>query len=143
VQLITKPQIPLLIDENNNSFKLYLLDTGIFNQLAGIAFSDILQNEKFNCIGAITETFVAQQFTANRHKLYYWNSGNTAEVDYLLRTEEGIIPCEVKADTNVGSKSLQEYMKKYEPNFSIRISAKNFGFENKTKSVPLYAVHCL
>jgi predicted AAA+ superfamily ATPase len=143
VQLITKPQIPFLMDENNHSFKLYLLDTGIFNQLASIAFSDILQNEKFNYIGAITETFVAQQFTAKRHKLYYWNSGNTAEVDYLLRTEEGIIPCEVKADTNVGSKSLQEYVKKYAPNYAIRISAKNFGFENKIKSVPLYAVHCL
>jgi hypothetical protein len=64
-------------------------------------------------------------------------------VDYLLRTEEGIIPCEVKADTNVGSKSLQEYVKKYAPNYAIRISAKNFGFENKIKSVPLYAVHCL
>ena len=29
------------------------------------------------------------------------------------------------------------------PKYSIRISAKNFGFENNIKSVPLYAVYCL
>ena len=28
-------------------------------------------------------------------------------------------------------------------NKSIRISKKNFGFENKIKSVPLYAVFCI
>jgi predicted AAA+ superfamily ATPase len=143
VQLITKPHIPLLIDENHHSFKLYLLDVGIFNKLTGIKFADILQNEKFNYLGAITETFIAQQLTANRHKLYYWNSGNTAEVDYLLHTEDGIIPCEVKADRNVGSKSLSVYVERNKPKYSIRISAKNFGFENNIKSVPLYAAFCI
>ena len=143
VQLISKPQIPMLIDENQNSFKLYLLDVGIFNKLAGIEFSNILQDKKFDYIGAITETYVAQQFTANEYKLYYWTSGNTAEVDYLLQTEDGIIPCEVKSDTNVASKSLTVYIAKQKPIYSIRISAKNFGFENNIKSVPLYATHCL
>ena len=120
-----------------------MLDVGIFNKLAGIEFSNILQDKKFDYIGAITETFVAQQFTANRHKLYYWNSGNTAEVDYLLQTPDGIIPCEVKSDTNVTAKSLTVYVSKHNPTYSIRISAKNFGFENKIKSIPLYATHCL
>ena len=143
VQLITKPQIPMLIDENQNSFKIYMLDVGIFNKLAGIEFSNILQDKKFNYIGAITETYVAQQFTVNKHKLYYWSSGNTAEIDFLLQTEDGIIPCEVKSDTNTTSKSLNVYVAKQTPKYSIRISAKNFGFENNIKSVPLYAVYCL
>lgn len=143
VQLIGKPQIPMLIDENQNSFKLYLLDVGIFNKLARIEISNILQDKKIDYIGAITETYVAQQFTANRHKLCYWTSGNTAEVDYLLQTEDGIIPCEVKSDANVISKSLNVYVAKHKPKYAIRISAKNFGFENNIKSVPLYAAHCI
>jgi predicted AAA+ superfamily ATPase len=143
VQLISKPQITMLIDENQNSFKLYLLDVGIFNKLAGIEISNILQDNKIDYIGALTETYVAQQFTANRYKLCYWTSGNTAEVDYLLQTEDGIIPCEVKSDTNVISKSLNIYVAKYKPKYAIRISAKNFGFENNIKSVPLYAAHCI
>jgi len=119
-----------------------LLDVGISNKLARIEISNILQ-EKIDYIGAITETYVAQQFTANRRKLCYWTSGNTAEVDYLLQTEDGIIPCEVKSDVNVISKSLNVYVAKYKPKYAIRISAKNFGYENNIKSVPLYAVYCI
>ena len=32
---------------------------------------------------------------------------------------------------------------KYHPKYAIRISEKNFGFENNVKSVPLYAVFCI
>jgi predicted AAA+ superfamily ATPase len=143
VQLIDSPKIPMLIDKNHNSFKLYCLDVGIFNKLAGIEFSNILQDKKFDYIGAITETFVAQQFTANAHKLYYWSSGNTAEVDYLLQKDGHIIPCEVKSDINTTSKSLNIYVEKHRPIYSIRISGRNFGFENGIKSIPLYAAHCV
>ncbi|MDR2586045.1 MAG: DUF4143 domain-containing protein, partial [Prevotellaceae bacterium] len=104
---------------------------------------DIFENPKFDFIGGITENFVAQQLTAQNKELDYWTSGNDAEVDFILNEEKGIIPCEVKADKNTASKSLSEYVKKYSPDYSIRISTKNFGFENKIKSVPLYAVFCI
>ena len=41
------------------------------------------------------------------------------------------------------SKSLRYYMEKYKPKYAIRISTKNFGFENNIKSIPLYAVFCI
>ena len=34
-------------------------------------------------------------------------------------------------------------MSEFNPAYAIRISAKNFGFENNIKSVPLYAAFCL
>ena len=43
----------------------------------------------------------------------------------------------------MGSTSLREYVKRYAPLYSIRVSEKNFGFENNVKSVPLYAVFCI
>ena len=61
-------------------------------------------------------------------------------MDFILYNIDGIIPVEVKADNNVGSKSLNVYMNRYNPNYAIRISTKNFGFANNIKSVPLYAV---
>ena len=64
-------------------------------------------------------------------------------MDFILYNNDGIIPVEVKADDNVGSKSLKVYMNRYNPNYAIRISTKNFGFENNIKSVPLYAVFCI
>ena len=56
---------------------------------------------------------------------------------------DGIIPVEVKSADNVKSKSLKVYVEKYNPKYSIRISTKDFGFENNIKSVPLYAVFCI
>jgi predicted AAA+ superfamily ATPase len=75
--------------------------------------------------------------------LIYWQNDNTAEIDFIMETKDGIIPIEVKAGTNIRSKSLAIYMEKYNPEYSIRISAKNFGFENRIRSVPLYATFCL
>jgi predicted AAA+ superfamily ATPase len=141
--LITNPVRPLQSDENNKSFKLYLSDVGLLVHLAGIKLFDIFQNKDFNYMGALTENYVAQTFASKNRKLYYWTSGNEAEVDFLLSQESGIIPCEVKAADNVKSKSLSVYVSKYKPQYAIRISAKNFGFENGIKSVPLYATHFL
>jgi len=50
---------------------------------------------------------------------------------------------EVKANQNNQSKSLNNYIKKYNPPYSIRIITKNFGFDNNIKSVPLYSVFCI
>jgi hypothetical protein len=49
----------------------------------------------------------------------------------------------VKSGDNTSSKSLNVYMKRYNPKYAIRISTKNFGFKNNIKSVPLYAVFCI
>ena len=140
---IEKPEKPLKSSENEKAFKLYMGDTGLLVYQGGVKVYDIFENPKFDFIGGITENFVAQQLTAQHKKLDYWTSGNDAEVDFILNEEKGIIPCEVKANKNTSSKSLSEYVKKYSPNYSIRISAKNFGFDNKVKSIPLYATHCL
>jgi len=140
---IEKPEKPLKSSENEKAFKLYMGDTGLLIFQGGVKVYDIFENPKFDFIGGITENYVAQQLTAQQKNLYYWSSGNDAEVDFILNEESGITPCEVKADTNVISRSLSEYVKKYAPDRSIRISAKNYGFSNGIKSVPLYAVYCI
>ena len=62
---------------------------------------------------------------------------------FLITNKDGIIPVEVKASDNTKSRSLNVYMEKYNPSYAIRVSVKNFGFENNIKSVPLYAVFCI
>jgi len=108
-----------------------------------IEFADILLNKEFRFRGGITENYVAQSFIANNIDLYYWTSKSEAEIDFLLYNKDGTIPVEVKAKDHVQSKSLRTYMEKYNPKYAIRISAKNFGFENGIKSVPLYATFCI
>ena len=140
---INKVEVPLKVYAQENSFKLYLNDVGILTSLLEIEFSEILLNESFMFKGAIVENYVAQAFQTNDITLYYWTSGNKAEVDFLLYNKDGIIPVEVKAGNNTQSKSLNVYKEKYNPKYSIRLSTKNFGFSNGIKSIPLYAAFCI
>lgn len=137
--IVKKPEIPLLGFVIDDHFKLYLSDVGILLNMLQIKYKDIIFDNLLQYKGIIAENYVATQLIANKNSLIYWESGNQAEVDFLLYNDDGIIPIEVKANNNVGSQSLNIYIKRYNPKYAIRISAKNFGFENNIKSVPLYA----
>ena len=127
------------------SYKVYFADIGLLNAKSAVPKNIVLTGNGLGgeAKGAMTENYVAQELAFKGHQLYYWESGGKAEIDFLLQSCEGIIPVEVKSDQNVQAKSLKEYTKRYSPPYSIRISARNFGFENKIKSVPLYAAFCI
>lgn len=137
--LLNKVEIPPLAFIVPNHFKLYLSDVGILLNLLEVNLSDIMLGKLKLYNGVIAENYVATQLIANGNTLIYWESGNTAEVDFIFYNEHGIIPIEVKANDHVNSKSLNVYVSRYHPKYSLRISTKNFGFENGIKSVPLYA----
>lgn len=141
--LINNIQAPLSAFIVENFFKLYLSDVGLLTTLSHIKYNEIMQADNNIFLGFLTENFVAQTLTANKIPLYYWNSGNRAEMDVVANLANGIIPIEIKSGRNVGSKSLGVYVEKFKPPYSIRISAKNFGFKNGIKSVPLYAAFCI
>ena len=65
------------------------------------------------------------------------------EIDFLVKINGNLIPIEVKSGRRTNSKSLNAYINKYNPEYSIRLSMKNFGFENNIKSIPLYATFCI
>jgi len=137
--ILNKVEIPPLGFIINDHFKLYLSDVGILLSLLQIKYNDIILDKLLLYKGVIVENYVAIQLLINKHPLIYWESGNQAEIDFVLYNDDGIIPVEVKADDNVGSQSLKVYMKRYNPKYAIRISTKNFGFSNNIKSIPLYA----
>lgn len=137
--ILNKVEIPPLGFIIDDHFKLYLSDVGILLNMLHIKYNDIILDNLLQYKGIITENYVATQLIANQSPLIYWESGNQAEVDFVLYNDDGIIPVEVKADDNVGSQSLSVYIKRYNPKYAIRISTKNFGFSNNIKSIPLYA----
>jgi predicted AAA+ superfamily ATPase len=120
-------------------------DVGLCSASQDVFINDILfDNPSFNDFkGGLTENYVNNQLIANKFNSFYWTSGNQAEIDFITRINNDIIPIEVKSSDNIKSKSLNEYVNKFNPQYSIRISSKNFGFKNNIKSVPLYAVFCI
>ena len=139
---IQNPKSPLKAYIEDN-FKVYLSDVGLLRKLAKISTQEILLNRNMIYKGAMAENYVAQILYAKTREIYYWQLGSMYEVDFLINDEGDIIPIEVKASDNVTSKSLNYYIQRYKPKYSIRISTKNFGFENNIKSIPLYAAHLL
>jgi len=137
--------MPISVYSDLSSFKLYMSDVGLLTMKSGISQQAILLSSEItnNFIGAITENYVAQCFASKNYDLFYWTSNNTAEVDFVIQLDDNIIPVEVKSGVNTKSRSLGIFIEKYKPSYSIRISSKNFGFENNIKSVPLYAVFCI
>ena len=127
------------------NFKLYMADIGILTLRSKLPLQTILMPIETDNIflGAMTENYIAQVFTAKGYDLFYWQSEGKAEVDFVLQLDEGVIPVEIKKGLRTRSRSLGIFVKKYNSPYSIRISKKNFGFENNIKSVPLYAAHCL
>ena len=142
---IKEGKVPISMFADTLSYKIYMADVGLFTAKADFPISSILTNMNLGDFakGALSENYVAQQFASAGKPLYYWESEGKAEVDFVLQGETKSIPVEVKSADNVKSQSLSVYVKKYATQFSIRISTKNFGFENGIKSVPLYAVWCI
>ena len=142
---VNNPEIPLEGFVDNDTFKLYLSDVGILNSLLKLNMEDILTDNISLYKGIIAENYVANQLVCRDYELYYWKNDNTAEIDFLLYTKDGIIPVEVKAGDTTQSKSLKLFIEKYNPKYAIRISSKDFGYDpnNRIKSIPLYATFLL
>ena len=128
-----------------DAFKIYVSDVGLLCAKKEIIPEDILYSvhglDDFR--GGLTENYVCTQLTALEYSSYYWTQGQSAEIDFLIQRKGSIIPVEAKSAEHTQSVSLSAYVKSYQPDYAIRISAKNFGFENQIKSVPLYSVFCL
>jgi len=137
--------IPISAYSDFSDFKLYMADVGLLTLKSGMPQQMIISAiEPDNVfIGAMTENYVAQALHCNLFPLYYWKNNNTAELDFVLQIESDVIPVEVKKGKHTKSISMNMFMKKYNSPYAIRISQKNFGFENGIKSIPLYAVFCL
>lgn len=129
-----------------DDFKIYLSDMGLLAAQKGIRPDDILfmEEELTDFKGGMTENYVDTQLVRSGFKLHFWrNEKGTKEVDFIITLNGKLTPVEVKSGENTKSESLSEYIRLFKPEYSIRISEKNFGFENNIKSIPLYSVFCL
>lgn len=137
-EAISFPDFPLSGYVKDNTYKLYLNDTGLLLELGEIPYRSIIFDEDNRYKGGIVENYVASSLLANDKKLYHYNEGG-CEIDFIIQLDDNIIPIEVKAGERTRSISLNKYFEKYNPPYCIRISARNFGYENNIKSIPLYS----
>ena len=128
-----------------DSFKIYVSALGLLCAKKDLVANDILYKvEELNDFkGGMVENYVNVQLTINGYRTYYWESERGAEIDFIIQREGQLIPIEVKSADNTRAKSLKVYMDTYKPAYAIKLSTKNFGFEDNKKIVPLYAAFCI
>lgn len=144
VNRIEKPSIPPAAYVDAKFFKLYLFDTGLLRKMAKVQVASIITEPDIfgEFKGRLAENFVLQELRCSQDSdLYYWTSGNLAEVDFIMQYQQDLLPVEVKSGTNVKSKSLQIYREKYLPPCALRFSLLNLHYEKGLLNIPLYLVH--
>lgn len=138
---ITAPKFPLNGYIGANAFKLYCVDVGLLGALSHLNAKIILEkNALFSEFkGALTENFVAQSLKVQGiSQLFYWTSGNAAEVDFIVPVENTIHPLEVKSGTSNKKKSLLVYDEKWHPIVLNRASLLNLKQDGRICNYPLY-----
>ena len=145
VYRLEKVKKPLENYRDIDAFKIYVSDLVLLCAKKDLSANDVLYMvEEINDFkGGMAENYANVQLGINGYRTYYWESERGAEVDFVIQREGHIIPVEVKSADNTRAKSLKVYMETYQPAYAIKLTAKNFGFEDGKKSVPLYAAFCI
>ncbi|MGL4343161.1 MAG: ATP-binding protein [Metamycoplasmataceae bacterium] len=150
----------LPMNQNISNFKIFYLDVGFITFLSNLNYS-LLWKTKNNSStisytkGAIGENYVVQQLLnkINRDFLVFYTfikNGIKYEIDLIIEDILGnIIPVEIKNTKNFKCKSLDEYIKKYNPKYAIIFSFEVFKIIlapnqiTKIFYIPLYLIHKL
>ena len=90
---ITTPLMP----DSESSFRLFLGDIGMFSYQSGINAASFVSSERENTLsGIFFENFVANELIAKEHKLFYWRGKASAELEFIIESNNKLYPLDVK-----------------------------------------------
>ena len=137
------PELPLKGNVEESKYKLYYMDTGLLiSSLDEEAQEDLRVNKNLGVYkGALYVNFVAEAFVKQGFGLYYYKKENASlEEDFFVRTQNALIPVEVKANSNQ-SKALSALIsnKRYQDiSFGIKFGDVNVGHANQIYTFPYF-----
>ncbi len=139
VFISNRAELPLQAFSKESFFKLYINDIGLLGSMLDIPPSEILLGKYGTTKGYFVENFAAMELlNASDSQLYGWNERNS-EIEFLMLKGELLIPIEVKSGMRTKAKSLQQFIKKYNPAHALVLSEKSFSPKNQVKkNIPLY-----
>ncbi len=137
------PELPLKGNIEESKYKLYYPDTGLLvSALDEEAQEDLRVNKNLGVYkGALYENFVAEAFVKQGLGLFYYKKENsTLEEDFFVRTQNDLIPVEVKSNSDQ-SKSLSSLIKNENYNdisYGIKLGNFNVGNANNIYTFPYF-----
>lgn len=142
--IVSNIETPLKSNIVNNRFKVFFHDVWLLNASLNTQISSILDNINiWYYKWYIVENFIATElFSIFDNDLISWEKWQS-EIEFLIENGNFIIPLEIKSSIKSRrAKSLDSYVKKYNPKYAYKLSAQNFWY-NESKwyyTIPLYMV---
>lgn len=142
---VTAGEVPLKGFEDENCFRLFVVDTGLLGAMCSLKRETLLSGSDFykQFKGALTEQFVLQELISEGcSEIYYWDPDTGhAQLDFLLQIGDEAVPLEAKAEQNLRAKSLKAFADRYHPKHIFRTSFSPYFKGEHVIDLPLYAVH--
>ncbi len=135
---ITTPLMP----DNESSFRLFLGDIGMFSYQSGINAASFVSSERDNTLsGIFFENFVANELIAKEHKLFYWRGKSSAEIEFIIESNNTLYPLDVKKGRGTLN-SLAKFSNHNKFEYAIKVSKNNYGYNpgQKLLTIPFYFI---
>lgn len=147
------PNVGMALTRNEDYFKMYASDTGLFVTLAfmdsdfteNVIYDKLLSDKLSANLGYVYENVIAQMLKATGKNLYYhtipYAEGKKYyEIDFVISDRHKVSPIEVKSSGYRTHKSLDEFCAKYSDRILNRylIYTKDYKRENGIDCIPVY-----
>lgn len=129
-----------LMQDNESNFRLFLGDIGMFSYQSGINAASFVSSTRENTLsGIFFENFVANELVAKGHRLFYWRGKSTAELEFIVESDNRLFPIDVKKGRGTLN-SLEKFANHNSFEYAIKVSRNNYGYnaEQKLLTVPFY-----
>lgn len=135
---VSKPEHPLAAFDQLSAFKLFVFDTGLLKQMAGIDNSAILLKTDYQFKGPLTENYLLQQLKGQFEVMPRYFADNQGEIDFVLQYGATVIPVEVKGGEDKSAPSFKAYIKNRQPEIALRFSKMGYRLDGAICNIPLY-----
>ena len=137
---VSKLEHPLSAFDKLDQFKLFLFDTGLLKQMAGIDNSAILLKSTYQFKGQLTENYVLQQLRGQFDVMPRYFSSRNGEIDFVLQCGMDIIPVETKGGEDKSALTFKKYVADNHPQYAVRFSKMGYRKDGNITNIPLYLV---
>ena len=137
---VSKLEHPLSAFDKLDQFKLFLFDTGLLKQMAGIDNSAILLKSTYQFKGQLTENYVLQQLRGQFDVMPRYFSSRNGEIDFVLQCGMDIIPVETKGGEDKSAPTFKKYVADNHPQYAVRFSKMGYRKDGNITNIPLYLV---
>ena len=137
---VSKLEHPISAFDKLDQFKLFLFDTGLLKQMAGVDNSAILLKSTYQFKGPLTENYVLQQLRGQFDVMPRYFSSRNGEIDFVLQCGMEIIPVETKGGEDKSAPTFKKYVADNHPQYAVRFSKMGYRKDGNITNIPLYLV---